>query len=935
VTFLFTDIEGSTPLWEQEPANMRPALARHHAILNAAAAQNGGVVFKVIGDAFQIAFAQAGQAARAALDAQRGLAREAWPTARPLRVRMGLHAGPAEVLAAADGSADYAVSHTLNRAARVAAAGHGGQVLLSQAAVELAREDLPPGAALRDLGEHRLKGLLRAEHLYALTAPGLPADFPPLRTEDPPRHNLVRPLTRLVGRADSLRAAAAAVRANPLTTFTGPGGVGKTRLALALAEELLPEYKDGAWFADLAGLTDPQSVVPVLAGLLGVGEEPGKPRLETLCSYLRARQVLLVLDNCEHLLDACAETARALLEAAPRLRILATSREALGLPGEQLFAVQPLGAPPARGHAAQQASAVPLEDYPAVQLFVERAQAAAPGFVLDGATRGPVARICQGLDGLPLALELAAARAGGMDVGEIAARLEHALRLGPGARRGAPERQRTLAAAVDWSFRLLTEPERVLLRRLSVFREGCTPAAATAVCAGPDLPGTDALAGADIGDLLARLVERSMAAALRAGGQTRYRLLEVIRQFAAAQLDACGESGAVRARHCAYFAGLAEQAEAGLRSGARLEWNLRLVDETANLRAALGWALDEGQAPGLGLRIASALALRFWWPRLQMIEGRRWLEKALAAAARLPEPPYRQLAWGKACLAWLENGATAENEARVAEGLELCARAGPPAALEQAVLLGLAGSIRGRQRGDPAGGARLLEQAVGLLQQIGPQTRWYQAFGMMELSFVYQLTGDLPAVQACQAESVRLYRETGDIWATGEYLGSGAQALHNGDYDLARGLFARQLELYQAAGEIGLVNHCRRMLAQTAQAQGQPAEAVEHLREALRIAVDSGLRGMITEDLAAYARALASWPGPGQTARLRLAAQAYAAAEVLVRSGAALYAFNPAPEQDGPEPLRERLGTAEFDAAWQAGAQTPPEAFLEMDVTGQ
>src|SRR5262245_31766059 len=405
VTFLFTDLEGSTRLLEAHPAAYRDAVARHHALLRGAVEAHGGVVFETVGDAVYAAFARPTDAVAAALAGQLALQREAWGAAGPLRARMGLHLGEVER------QGGHYFGAPLYRCARLTATAHGGQVVLSAVVAEVVRDALPEGAALRDLGAHRLRDLAGPERVFQLGHPDLPREFPPLRSLDALPHNLPLQLTSFVGRERELAEVAGLLGAHRLVTLTGVGGTGKTRLALQAAADALPAYPDGVWLVELAALRDPGLVPQAVADPVGVREEPGRPLLATLTDALRPKRLLLVLDNCEHLLDACARLADALLRACPHVRLLATGREALGLAGEQAWPVPPLPVPAPPGDAAPAPRAVArLARNAAVRLFVERAAAVRPAFALTGGNAGAVAEVCRRLDGLPLAIELAAAR---------------------------------------------------------------------------------------------------------------------------------------------------------------------------------------------------------------------------------------------------------------------------------------------------------------------------------------------------------------------------------------------------------------------------------------------------------------------------------------------------------------------------------------------
>ena len=456
---------------------MAEALQIHNAALRQAIEANGGAVFKTVGDGFQAAFATAPQALKAAIDGQKALQIAPWNELGPLVVRMGLHTGEAALDPAGD---EYAVSHAKNRIGRIHSVARGGQILLSQETADLVVRTLLEGVSLKDLGEHTLKGMLYPEHLYQVNAPGLQADFPPLASESRPSHNLPLELTAFIGREKEIAQVQLLLHQHRLVTLTGSGGVGKTRLSIQVAGEMLTEFPQGIWYVELAPISDPDLVSHSVAAVLGLREEPNRPIIETLCHFLSNRELLLVLDNCEHLLAACAQLADALLRNAPKLRILISSREALGIAGEHPFRVPSLSLPDPKQMPPLEA----LQRYEAVQLFTERAGAVLPSFQVTAHNARAVAQICQRLDGIPLALELAAARLNMLTAEQLDSRLDHAFRLLTGGSRTALPRQQTLRAAIDWSYKLLSTSEQVLLRRLAVFAGGSTLEAAEAVCAG-------------------------------------------------------------------------------------------------------------------------------------------------------------------------------------------------------------------------------------------------------------------------------------------------------------------------------------------------------------------------------------------------------------------------------------------------------------------
>jgi predicted ATPase/class 3 adenylate cyclase len=610
LTFLFTDIEGSTPLWDRDVDAMRDATRRHNALLREAIDAHGGDAFRVVGDAFCVAFANADSAVHAAIAAQRALTHEDWGAA-PIRVRMGLHSGAAEV-------ADDEIFRgpALARAARVMAAAHGEQILLTASAIALLESKTPAGASLRDLGDHTLRGFARAERLYQLIVPGLRAEFPPIGTPEALRTNLPPPLTSFVGRERSLADIRKHVHTSRMVTLVGAGGTGKTRLMVEAATELTSAFADGVWLVELAPLADASHIAQSIAAALGARAEGDVPALSIVESALAGKRSLLLLDNCEHVIDEAARVAQALLRAVPTLHIAATSREALGVDGEFSYRVPSLSLPP-----SDQRSEEAIAKSEAVCLFVERARAVVPDFELDTGNAAAVVEICRRLDGIPLALELAAARLTALSIDELAQRLNDRFRLLTGGRRTALPRQRTLRALVDWSYDLLSDDERSVLMTLSVFSGGFTLAAAETVCDESDLRETSVL------DAIERLVAKSLLTAdQHQGTQTRYYFLETIRQYAAEKLVHTGDADTTRRRHFDYFVALAEDAEPELRKANVLEWLDRLEADHDNLRTALDWTADvDAQAHA---RLAGALH-DFWNVRGYFVEGFERLERAV------------------------------------------------------------------------------------------------------------------------------------------------------------------------------------------------------------------------------------------------------------------------------------------------------------------
>jgi predicted ATPase/class 3 adenylate cyclase/DNA-binding CsgD family transcriptional regulator len=789
VTFLFTDIEDSTKLWERNPKAMQVALARHDEILREAIDVRGGYVFKTVGDAFCTVFPTAQDALEAALTAQRALFSEEWSKEiGSLRVRIALHAGAAE-----ERDGDY-FGPPLNRVARLLSAGHGGQVLLSLAVEELVRDQLPEETALRDLGERRLKDLFRPERVFQLIASDLPSEFPPLRTLEGSPNNLPLQPTPLVGREQEVAEVTQRLSESPsrLLTLTGPGGTGKTRLALQAAADLLEEFEDGVFFISLAALTEPKLVASAVAAPLGVIETADRPLEEGLKEYLREKKLLLLLDNFEQVLEG-ASLVRELLSVCPNLKVLATSRTPLGIYGEREYPVPPLSLP----DTARLPSLEDLTQYEAVRLFIERASDARPDFSITNENASAVAEICARLDGLPLAIELAAARVKVLTPMKMLERLSDRLKLLTGGARDLPERQRTLRATMEWSHALLEEGEKQLFARLSVFAGGRTLEAIEVICdAEDDLP-------VDVLDAVESLVDKGLLREEVTGGEPRFYMLETVHEYAREKLEESGEAEELRMLHAQYFLSLAEEAEPQLKGGGQQEmWLERLEREHNNLRSALSWTLDSGQVE-LALRLCGALG-EFWYHRGHVTEGQRWLQSTLAqrnVASGVRQAKALALAgW----LAW-EQGDYEQARVLIGEGLELYREQGDTARIAAALFdLGMVALYQTEFERASAP----LEEALAVQRLLDDKTgaaRSLYALGLLAES-AHQ---DYVRATVLQEESLALAEEAGDnygillsmalgiVVAIGQSDYRRAKANHRKALQLSRRLKMRRMTVFQ------------------------------------------------------------------------------------------------------------------------------------------
>jgi predicted ATPase/class 3 adenylate cyclase len=794
VTFLYADMEGSTRLVQRLGERYGRLLADYLRLMSEAIATWHGRELQAQGDACFAAFSRARDALAAAVAAQRAVRDFSWPEGIILRVRMGIHTGePSNV------GSEY-VGIDVNRAARVGAAGYGGQTLLSETTHILVRDHLPEGINLRDLGEYHLKDLAGPQRLFQIVASDLPSDFPPLKSPDRVPNNLPIELSSFVGREREIAEVKRLLLTTRLLTLTGPGGVGKTRLALQIAAEVLKDYKDGVWLVELATCSDPGLVAQMVASALKVNEQPATPMLKTLSDYLQYKRMLLILDNCEHLVMESARLAEAVLRACPDLRVLATSRESLEIAGEASWRVPPLSLPDAQQQALQD-----LIKCESVRLFVERAVAVRPAFVLTNQNAQEIVQVCQQLDGIPLALELAAARVKGLPVEQIAAKLHDRFRLlTKGSRTALPQHQ-TLKAAIDWSYNLLSDSERILFRRLAVFSGGFTLEAADAVCAAGDVDAPEFL------DLLALLVDKSLVMAEVRGAHARYRLLDTLRQYALDRLLETGEITDLRPKHRDWYLGLAERAAPELFGGTQSVWYERLETEHDNFREALEWSCEHADGDA-GLRLAGAL-YTFWQVRGYLSEGREWLTKVLS---RSPEAAASARANALSAAAYLARAQHDYTEAdtlarsSLAEFNELGEKRG---IARSEYLLGLVAS----DVGDYGRATGHFNRSLISFRELGDKRGIGISLNM--LGDVARCRGEYASARSLYEESLSLRRELGDDRMIAIAIHNlGYVALHQEDRERAGKLFKESLAIRQRIGHKQGVAYCLAGLAAVAAA---------------------------------------------------------------------------------------------------------------------
>jgi predicted ATPase/class 3 adenylate cyclase len=943
VTFLFTDIEGSTKLAQAYPDQWEALRARHHAILRSASEHNHGYVFQVIGDAFCVAFHTAKDGLAAAIESQQELQTENWDRT-PVKVRMGLHTGSAELH-----GTDYRGYLTLAKVQRVMSVAYGGQILLSNASAELLHGELLGGTTLRDMKEHRLKGLPDPERLWQAIVPGLRQDFPPLQSLKEIPNNLPTQLTTFIGREKEVEQIKKRLEKNRLVTLTGSGGVGKTRLSLQVAAKLLEQFRDGVWFVELAPLSDPALVPNTVASVLGVREEQGRPLMATLLDWLSNKEILFVLDNCEHLVEACAEFAVAGLQTSRGTRILASSREALGITGETAYRVPSLEVP----NPKDSISIDTINQYTAVRLFIERATQALGTFSVTNTNAPVVAQICYRLDGIPLAIELAAVRVKVLRIEQIAERLDNRFHLLTGGSRIALPRQQTLRALINWSYDLLSETEQVLLRRLSAFVGGWTLEAAETVCADESIESLEVL------DLLTHLVNKSLIGMDEPEIEPRYRMLETIREYAREKLLDANERDQLRNQHLQFFVEFAERTQRSLETAQRTVWLPRMESEHDNLRAALEWACERD------LETARWLAgnlERFWFFGDHLSEAHTWYARVLDAGDRVTVTKGMALAllnsgivslnleyldeaqvsfeqsvvfwqklgvqkWLAASLAWFAYFLIQRGDHAQAYDLftkhELLFRASADSVMLGWVLSNW-GLVNATIRRDDPSAKALLDEALSLGQNL--QDPFSILLSYSSLGDWAILQDDYATARRYFLEALKWRRQLGTRWIIAAGLRQVANLMClQGDYQQAEPLYIEALAMARALGD-------QRNEASVALSLGEVTIHLGELERATTLLAESLASFRKWDDSLGIARCVIMFADLRRSqGEIMQAARLLGFVEVWLESNQLQFVFfDHTNYARGVAAARAQLDEATFTAAWEEGRATTIEQAIEL-----
>jgi predicted ATPase/class 3 adenylate cyclase len=950
VSLLFTDIEGSTRLLQQVGHRSDGILSECRQLLRAAFHRWNGYEVDTQGDAFFVAFARATDAVSASVEMQRALAAHPWPDGATVHVRMGLHTGEPQR------SAEGYVGLDVHRAARIMSAGHGGQVLLSQTTRDLVEHDLPDGVSLRDLGTHRLKDLPHPSHLFELVISGLPADFPPLRTLDTRHNHLPLQPTSLIGREPEVAEISALLQQPEmrLLTLLGPGGIGKTRLAIAVATQMRSFFVGGTCFVGLAALSDPQLVVPTIARELGLKESGNRPPLEQVQALVGEQPFLLVLDNFEQLV-AAAEVLEELLAACPGLSILVTSRAVLHLAAEQVVPVTPLALPSlsTSDHEAIAESA-------AVTLFVQRARNILPSFQLTPTNARAIAEVCVRLDGLPLAIELAAARVKLLPPRALLARLSQRLHLLTGGPRSLPVRQQTLRSTIQWSYDLLGPQEQALFHLLSVFVDGWQLSAAEALCQDTGQADLDVL------NTLSALLDNSLIQSSEEGAEEpRFLMLQTVREFGLERLTASGELERTRVAHAHYFLALAEQAEPELHGPNQARWVARLEHEHDNLREALEWALEKvrdeqaAERREIGMRLGAALK-EFWMILGHYREARTFLERALAVSegthtalrarvlraiasvadcqgdidrievvAKLSLALSRELEdtcgiaeslGSLAAAAWLR-GKIVEAVSLHEEQVRLLRQVGEPGEVAEA-LFPLAEHVS--THGEYARGQALFEEALQLFRQAGNEL-WVGGTLVHSASWLWFTLGDLATMRQRFQEGQALITKVGDrAWSAECVWVAALLALSEGEPERASSLAQESLSIYREMGDPWYSAWLLHLLGRIEIQRGELPAARTYYQQSLALNRQVGEKWMTPFNLEGLASVVAT------QGALRWAAQLWGAAEALREAiDVPRLPVDRVGYEQAVGAAWAQLGEGAFASAWQEGWMMKLEQVID------
>jgi predicted ATPase/class 3 adenylate cyclase len=922
VTFLFTDIEGSTKLAQEHPIEMPELLARHNAILHRSIEAHQGFVFRIVGDSFSAAFDIATDALSAALEAQRRLQNEPWSPA-PIKVRMGIHTGSAQLQDDPQGQGpSYAGYGTLALTQRVMSVGHGGQILLSQITHDLVKDSFPDpdGTKLRDMGERHLKDIFRPEHIYQAATPDLLSDFPPLTTLETFNHNLPSQLTSFIGREQEIAEAGKLLSSTRILTFIGPGGTGKTRLCLQVAAEQFAEFKDGVWLIELAQLADANYVLSTVASTFHLREYQGVPLRDTVTDYLRGKQSLLVLDNCEHLIETCAQLSDHFLHACPKLKIIASSREALGINGETVYRVPSLSLPQDFENLRDVGNLThDLMRYEAMRLFSERAKKANPQFTFTPDNASYVIQICKRLDGIPLAIELAAARLKLFTPQQIAERLDDRFKLLTGGSRSALPRQQTLRALIDWSYLTLNETEQEVFRKLAVFSGGWTFEAAESVAG--EMETMDGLSG---------LVNKSLVNVEEKEGESRYRYLETLRQYAMEKLVESGDAVHARARHLSHFKEYSRHAEEKFGTPQRLLWLNRLELEHDNLRSALGWALES--EPESALQMVCWLS-PFWMSHSYLTEGCNWCQAAIsrAEALSLAGPNIDQTrAQAYTALAMLSvnrgDHSTGQNAAK--QSVALARGLDDPLTLVHALnFLGFSSAFLG----DRTLAFDSLHESEDICRTLGYGAELANV--LQALAYVTMEVHGPAAMEHLQSymeESLALSQGAMDAEAALRTEGILAQlAFYRGDVSEAQKHADLMLDLHKEMGDqLGITGHQSEM-AHIWRQLGNYKEALALYRETLLEWQKIGHRGAVAHQLECFAFIAKAQEQGERAVKLMSAAESLRAASRSLRTPKESIEYDR--ELVG---LRAGMDEKTFDLLWAEGQSLNMEQAIDFAIGG-